>query len=86
MKCPCEECITLAICYQKNLLECKDLYCYLCIIEKDVPRNSAFRGYHEGSGNMIYKIFNRRIEKTNILKYSIKLTNNEDLMINSIYM
>ena len=30
MKCPCEECISLAMCYHKREVKCELLYRYLC--------------------------------------------------------
>jgi len=75
---PCEECISLAICYQKNDLNCKDLYEYICNV--DHTKYLSFDGYKRGSGTHVTKTFNRYITNTNITGFKITLTKNKDLI------
>ena len=84
-QCPCETCISLAICYQKDVIECIDLYMYLCNVDGDVPKASSFVGHKIGRGIPILTLYNRYIEKTNIARYSITFTKHSERRMGSLY-
>ena len=71
IKCPCEECISFAICYQNRNIVCKLLYSFL--FDTDKLKDRAFIGYRgEGSG-ALSDLYNRYISST-IYPDSITLT------------
>lgn len=61
-KCPCEECISFAICYHHTSLECELLYKYL----RDVDdfKDHAHLGYRVGTTGAIHHLYNRYISST----------------------
>ena len=71
-KCPCEECISFAICYQRRNIECELLYRFLC--EIDETKYTRFVGYIHGRGISVFKIYKRWVINTNIKTYEVKLT------------
>jgi hypothetical protein len=78
-ECPCEECISLAICYQKNRIKCEDLYRFVCIVEKLSHGGERFNCRRSGVNPIIFKIFKRCVTGTNIRKYAIVLEKNTGL-------
>ena len=70
-KCPCEECISFAICYHMKTIKCEILYKFLCII--DETKYLRFMNYIPGRGLSVYETFNKYVINTNILEYKIFL-------------
>ena len=72
-KCPCEECIVLAICYQKEEIKCEQLYNFICHVGA-----TGFRGYKEGRRKALYKIFKRYVNITSFGRRVVVLTRDRD--------
>lgn len=68
MKCPCEECICLAICKQKSEIKCKILYDFVC------NSDTKFKGFNSGVGLSVYDVFNKYILSTYYSDRSVCLT------------
>ena len=83
--CPCERCISLAICYQLDVIECEDLYRYLCDVDSDLPKASSFVGHKVGHGIPVLTLYNRYIEKTNIARYSITFADQMERRLDTLY-
>ncbi len=79
-KCPCEECISFAICYQKTAIHCQDLYEFLCYVN-----GSGFKGYKPESGDEITRLYKRYITSTQYRSNRIRLTRNSNYKAFSIY-
>lgn len=79
-KCPCEECISFAICYQKMTIHCQDLYEYLCYINV-----SGFKGYKPESGDEITHLYKKYIASTQYRSHRIRFTRESDYKALSIY-
>ena len=71
-KCPCEECISFAICYQNRKIECELLYRYLCVIDESTY--NRFADYKIGRGIPVYKLYKRWVVNTNIQTYKVMLS------------
>jgi hypothetical protein len=78
--CPCEACISLAICYQKTAIKCQDLYKFLCYINI-----GGFNGYKPNSGQEITRIYNRYIASTKFRDNKIRFTKEKDYRAYSVY-
>jgi hypothetical protein len=61
-KCPCENCILLPTCKNKETVFCEDLYLFLCNIN---PIGILkFSGYKQGHGILVTKLFKKYITAT----------------------
>ncbi len=59
MKCPCEECISFAICYHRSRLHCQDLYDFVCI-----SNIQGFMRYNEKAVKELYKMYKKTVIST----------------------
>jgi hypothetical protein len=69
LQCPCEECISLAICYQRDVIYCEDLYKFVCRIKYD-----SFNGYRQGAGTVVHTLYNKWIKNTDYDERKIQLS------------
>lgn len=72
-KCPCEQCIVLAMCYQKEEIQCEQLYNFICYVEP-----TGFRGYRADRREAIYKIFKRYVTRTSFGRRIIVFSNDRN--------
>lgn len=79
-KCPCEECISFAICYQKTAIHCQDLYEFLCYVGV-----AEFKGYKPESGDEITRLYKRYITSTQYGSNKITFTRNPNYKAFRIY-
>ena len=70
IKCPCEECISLAICYQTNELSCSELYHSIC----KVDQNNMFEGHKKLQVLATNSIFGRYIACTSHVEHRISMS------------
>ncbi len=75
--CPCERCIVLAMCYQKEEIKCEQLYNFVCHVEA-----TCFLGYRAERRDAIYKVFKRYVNRTSFGRHIVVLTKdrNQDNM------
>ena len=69
IKCPCEECISFAICYHQYELNCEDLYKFVCQIYK-----GSFYGYRRGAGVAVNELYGKWIKNSNHPSWLIELS------------
>jgi len=79
-ECPCEQCIVFAICYQKTVLYCKDLYDFLCYVNV-----AGFKGYKRKSGKEITRLYKRYVISTQYKRSRIRFTKQEKYKAREIY-
>lgn len=70
-KCPCEQCIILAICIGKDTIKCELLYDFLCVTHHSPP---GFVEYKRGAGVPVHKLFNKFIAGTNFHYSMVELS------------
>jgi len=68
-ECPCEECISFAICYHQHDLSCEDLYRFVCKVYHD-----SFDGYRKGAGLVINDLYGKWIWNTDYNTWKVKLS------------
>jgi len=61
-KLPCEKCILLAACKNKETIHCKELYLFLCNVNEH--SYLQFTGYKEGNGIPVTRLFKKYITAT----------------------
>jgi len=71
---PCETCISFAICYQRKVIRCKDLYDFVCITNP----LGGFCGYKDGVAEQIYELYRKYISATYYSQNTIYLRKNID--------
>ena len=59
-KCPCEECISFAICYNQESICCVLLYNFICKSDREVNWDK-FKGYIPNRAEAIYALYKRYI-------------------------
>jgi hypothetical protein len=69
-KIPCEECISFAICYNRDTIFCKDLYDFICISKGD------FIKYRRGTDIpvSIFELYGRYLESSRFYQYRVQLS------------
>jgi len=89
---PCKTCLLLPCCKNKNVLNCEQLYKYLCYIIPDdhvIKINGKlirFGGYRQGHGNHFTKLFKKYVRSTSIdNNFRIKITKRRYFIINHLY-
>ena len=75
-KCPCEECILFAICYQKDVIFCKLLYRFICTTKpsKRPLYEEEYCHYNEGTAPILHSLYNRHLARTYCGRYEITLS------------
>ena len=78
-KCPCEECISFAICYQKEVITCRLLYTFMCTTKKsnDANHELEYCHYNKGTGRILHSLYNRYLARTYCGRYEITLSEKE---------
>lgn len=79
-KCPCEQCIVFAICYQKTVVRCKELYNFLCYTNA-----SGFEGYKRKSGKEVTRLYKRHVTSTQYRNSRIRFTKQEKYKAGGMY-
>ena len=78
--CPCETCISFAMCYNREEIKCEDLYRFLCYT--NVAGFKAYKCYNESAIRRIYKRF---IGSTKFGSYKIYFTDDRWLACTSMH-
>lgn len=77
-KCPCEECISFAICYNIDQIKCEALYRFVSrtssFIQSGVKKEIYVAPILD-TDEIIYQVYNRFLEGTTITHYKVILTN-----------
>lgn len=81
MSCPCEECISYAICYQEDKLHCEDLYHYVCVV--DIAHE--FYGYNRYSLIVILDLFGRYLSNSSHAEHELELTSDIEQVKGALY-
>ena len=86
-KCPCEECISFAICYQKEVIHCELLYKFVCTTKKsnDVRHELEYCFYNKGTGPILHSLYNRYLARTYCGRYEITLSLKETQVYGRYY-
>lgn len=66
MKCPCEECLSLAICYHLEIIECDILYGFLCKTFKDVDGKEYFIKHRLYTRPSVKRTFKKVVSGTTV--------------------
>ena len=80
-KCPCEECISLAICYNRNRIRCEILYNFLCATRKDYSGRLIYVDRNQINIRLTEKVFNKSFHGSNINRMSTSWGPTTNIMI-----
>jgi len=65
-KCPCEECISLAICVNRYRIKCEILYHFLCRTRKNYSGKLIYGDRNQTNIKLTEKVFNKSFHGSNI--------------------
>jgi len=71
---PCEECISLAICYNRHNIKCEDLYRFVNVTIVTGGGQETFARRRRQRNVIIHEVFGRCVTGTNINTYSVVLS------------
>lgn len=80
--CPCEECISFAICYNIEQIKCEALYRFVSRTSYFMHNGKKQELYIEpllDTDEIIYQVYNRFLEGTTLPQYKVLLTRNRNM-------